>query len=353
MPVLDDDCDGQLGAGCCTSGAWTKEVVDPNGTTGAQSHIGVDAQGNASIGYSELTQTSPTSYEASARFAHKPRGGIWSTETVSAPGDPATSVAFSLDPAGVGHEVYRQGTGTHYAIRASANNWTTFPGPGMGQSASTVLHASGAGDAHLAWRAQDGIWYALLNGATTKEMAKVSSSGGQAIHFAAHESGKVYVMHPSTACSGCSIGALVLYTKQPGGFSTLSLGTSTGYAGIAVDSAGDPHVAMTDAFGHFEYGSKKPGTAFSSAQCYTCPDPGSDIALAIDGAGQAHAAYVAGSTLRYYRRVAGDWQSETIAVGVMDSADVSLALDSGGGVHVSYQDGSASSGQLAYAYRCP
>ncbi len=122
---------------------------------------------------------------------------------------------------------------------------------------------------------------------------------------------------------------------------------------IAVDASGRVHVTYHDATNtELKYARLDPG-GWLFEVVDTENDPGQENSLALDAAGVPHVAYWDGTdSIRYARRDPSGWQTETAATDDWRGRSPSLALDDDGYPHISYSINEESGGNcLYYAYK--
>ena len=118
---------------------------------------------------------------------------------------------------------------------------------------------------------------------------------------------------------------------------------------LALDAAGNPHIAFYDvATQSLQYASKS-GGSWTFETIDNAANVGLVPSLALDGAGVPHVAYYDQTNfdLKYATKPGATWLTETVDAAGIVGGDPSLALDASGSPHVSYS--SFTTGELRYA----
>jgi hypothetical protein len=166
--------------------------------------------------------------------------------------------------------------------------------------------------------------------------------------------------NPRVSCSRADIWqtTAVMYTeKNAGVWSTDTIFTAFPDAGyrssLVLDASGNPHISFTVVdFGTFEktlYYATRSGGVWSNQVVDGSLDADRWNSLALDSAGNPHIAYVDGSTgsLQYASLSGGMWSYETADAGPGVEAFTSLVIDASDIPHISYSAG----GGLKYAIK--
>jgi len=128
---------------------------------------------------------------------------------------------------------------------------------------------------------------------------------------------------------------------------------ATSYSSIALDAGGSPHISY-QAGPEFDlhYARRENGAwviEVADRPVNPSGDVGNHSSIALDAAGDVHVAYgETGFRVKYARRSAGTWSAEYVS-GASQASSISMALDSNGNPRVSYNEISAGVVSLRYA----
>jgi hypothetical protein len=295
-PVLG----GRLKYAHSTAKGWEIEVVDESTWLGEFNSIAVDSKNVPHISYFEYTN-------GQVRYAHR-TGGDWQTEVVDVSDWWGGFTSIALDSAGEPHLSY-----------------TTQDGQ------ARYAHRSGG-----AWQIQDvadAVWF-----------TSIALDSGSLPHLA----------YFSTADRSLETAS---WNENGWQVQTVDQPREAGWsADLALDGEGHPHL------GYVERGGPPSGQGQGGSLCYAYWDTswhaeavdaigagGGYASVALDGAGLPHVAYYAGTSddLRYAHWDGGHWITQTVDWAGDVGTHASLALDKGGRPSISYQ--AATEGTLRYA----
>jgi hypothetical protein len=117
---------------------------------------------------------------------------------------------------------------------------------------------------------------------------------------------------------------------------------------LAVDASGGVHLLYVDTALRYAY---RPAGATTWQEAVVDSAGAAGLALSVDAAGTAHAAWLTGTTIMYARRPAGGpWAPVTAAVATATATWLSLGIDPHGRVHLAYSDDTAAPGPVPYLY---
>jgi len=265
-------------------------------------------------------------------------------ETVDdgAPSVGGERLAAAADRSGNLHVVYREdGTGNLLYAKRTGSIWglpqTVDTGGDFGVYASLVVGADGLPRAAYS-RQSDALLYAAFDG-TAWSTAAVASGAGMGVwpslaldgagqpHIAYHDAAGLdleYAVYDSSA------GAWALSTVD-------AAGSSGRHPSLALDSAGEPHIAYVVDGNVLKYARRTAGSwGFES------PDSGGSLAypsLALDGNGLARIAFeeTGSGELRFASFDGSSW-SRVVVDTSSAAGETSLALDGDGWAHIAYRD---------------
>lgn len=272
----------------------------------------------------------------------------------------APPLSLALDPQGRQRLAFCGATGVYYQAQQADSSWsTTEVEPGVSCFAAQ-LAVGGDGSNHIVYLDENtntlryatdasGSWnVSSITGAEGAEFYQLALDGGDHVHLA-------YLLFTGQA-GDCF--QLVYMTNVSGSWQSTVVADGQVYPAIAVDGAGFAHIAYVDdtAVGGaypVHYLNDVSG-GWTNSVVAESADPKSLVAIAVDAAGHAHLVYKSQVQLEYASDASGVWVTSTVdsfnANGPEDDScgayDVSIALDGAGRPHLSYED---TNGNLKYA----
>jgi len=137
----------------------------------------------------------------------------------------------------------------------------------------------------------------------------------------------------------CGLTGLVVETAAAASWSIDTIGGSGGYTSIALDGGGNPHIAYFAGSWDLYY-ARWTGSAWAVEAVDTANDVGVEPSIDVDSSNHAHISYYDASfgDLKYAEWTGTDWTISTVDSTNDVGQYSSLALDSGGKAQISYLD---------------
>jgi hypothetical protein len=353
MPLVDDDCDGDVNEGCCVAGAWTFTTVDANVANGTRVALDVDAEGTVRIGYARYLVTT-SGNESHAKSAVMPRGGSWTLSTVSA-GNLAIGSAFAFAADGM-HAIYSAFNTAYYARPDGVGGWIVETALGGGFEMALAL--AGDGTAHYFRmtanfssigpdnytisgyeRSTSGMWTSagnVDNYVLSIKMRAVTDGAG-----------RVHLLYGDKLFAQSSFSNFNHRVRDTMGVwsTTTSVGQGLNdMVDIAGADDGTAHIGFADVLGDYKH--QVHGTTITGMGCSSpsCPELTQAPAVAVDHDGHPYALYNGGVLIEHD---GSTWSYGYVPASL--GALYALHVDDAGGVHIAWFE----SGTLMYGYRCP
>ncbi len=236
--------------------------------------------------------------------------------------------AIAVDAGGHVHVAWLvpyAGTAWYATDRSGA--WAVTPlGPSTTSPVAPGIAVDRDGHVHVAFQ-HDSVMYATdASGAGVVEPAAAGSFGGGLALDPAGSPRVAFVGETSSM-------QVMVASREAGAWASAALGPASCCVttpSLAIDGAGKLHLTYADPNGLLRYGTDASGEFVST---YVSAPTGA-AALALDAAGDAHVAYYDGG-LMYATDRGGSWQQVPLVGGSSGGYFLGIAVDAGGHVHVS------------------
>lgn len=280
----------------------------------------------------------------------------WNIERVNT----APPLSLALDAQGRQRLAFCGASGVFYQAQQADSSWSTVQVDPDAHCFAAQLAVGGDGSNHIVYLDEntDTLRYATdvsgswnvsgIDGAAGAEFYQLALDSGDHVHLA-------YLLFTGQA-GDCF--QLVYMTNASGSWQSTVVADGQVYPAIAVDGAGFAHIAYvsdTAVGGSYpvHYLNDVSG-AWTDSTVAESADPKTLVAIAVDAAGHAQLVYKSQVQLEYASDASGAWRTSTVdsfnASGPEDDSsgayDVSIALDGAGQPHLSYED---TNGNLKYA----
>jgi len=332
---------------------WTFRTLDTARTTGTHTALALDITGDAG---DEVHISYRDAESGSLRYARQ-SGEAWALHVVDAtPGLPAyTAVALHDDLPRIAYYRYADAQ-TPGQLRYAAwtgSQWqlTTIDGD-VGALDFTgpkrpALRFDAGGQPHIAYYdgSDQSVKIATWTGAAwTTDTVAGPMQTGEAISLALDRGGAPQGAMLHVSYYDAQADALIYAVRTGATWDTAEVAQGA-FAGqfnsLALDGADAPHICFTQETGetsdlryaHLAVAGWQVETVETGA-----PVTGGYCALALDGSGTPHVAYLddTRAVLKYARRAAGSWTSETVDAAGAAGAYAALALDASGAPRIAY-----------------
>lgn len=278
------------------AGAWDFISVDDS-SLWVSASIALESSGAVHFGYLDFSGLAHAVYTS----------GAWAREVIDPQAGCVASLA--LDSAAKAHAAYRADSGTVDVLRYASNasgNWLkddvdTFASLGCGFRGVSVAVDEAGGVAHIAYGGDFpdyGLKYASNSGGAWS-VSDVDGGYIRQVSLAVDRNGKVHIVYDDNVSrlryASNRSGAWVVETIESEG--------SPSYPSLAVDPYGNAHVSYySNNVGELRYATNAAGgwrivpvDAVGSVPL----NGGADTAIALDTLGKAHVSYFSGGRLKY------------------------------------------------------
>ncbi len=325
------------------SGAWTTQVIDAAGQTGAYASLALDAADAAHISYYGED-------DGNLKYAQNAYGS-WATQNVDTAGDVGRFCALALNDAGQAYISYFDlGVEAVKYATNSAGNWSIAPvdwvaetgmHPDMTQDAGGGVHLSfidGRSDRIRYASNESGLW-------ETQNVDELDEdfSDDWTTRLAVDSSGKAHILFADS-------GAVQYATNAFGPWVVQNLDGGAVLPELAMDAADNLHAAYAQNGRTLVY-AMNDGGGWTAQTLHDSFDEIYDTAMAVEQNGHAHIIFTgsgdAGRAVEtiYATNSSGDW----IFNPLNDIAEnIALSVGDDGFAHVTYIE-NGYSGQLKYA----
>jgi flagellar hook capping protein FlgD len=319
---------------------FVHETVDLVG--GVYTSLALDAQGNPRISHYA---------NGDLKYAAK-NGGVWTLETVDAPGDVGEFSSLALDASGNPRIAYRNSDvgDLKYAAK-SGGTWaieTVDAVNFVGAYTSIKLDAQGNPRISYQDNTNQDLRFASKNfGVWTLETVDATDNVGSFTSLALDAQGNPHISYADQ-----TNGDLKYASKSEGGVWTIETVESAGlvgfYTSLALDAQGNPRISYWDIGNSDLRYAAKNGAVWTAEPVDVTGSVGTFSSLALDAQGNPHISYRddTNSVLKYASKSGSTWAIEIVDATANMGQYTSLALDAQGNPRISYLDGT--NGDLRY-----
>lgn len=321
-----------------TGSGWQIETIDTDGDVGFFNCLALDSQGRPYISYRDRTNQD-------LKIARQTDTG-WDIQTVDAMGDVGNYASLAVDSGDTAHIAYLDETnGDLKYARWTGSGWELFrvdPSYEAGRDISLAL--DGLGYPHISYTVDIketigspmNLKHAWWTGATWEtETIDTDVGGVDQTSLAMDDLGRPHLTYHQN-----KTGSYGLKYASWNGTTWLieNLDPDAGTdSSLALDAAGEPHVAYTKRDGYINlYYTHKPGATWKTEVVDRGAGAG-DSSLDLDSQGYPHIAFFDGRIMQtsVARWNGSDWQFDPVDPGGV----MSMKLDSAGHEHLTIYDG--------------